>query len=914
MGIIFMVKSLQKAAGFKGRLPGFRRSTVLFLLIIFFSTSLSIMLSSCGSGVSGAGQTPDAVVQDLPIAYVKRDILFDAAGNLVSQDLRLPMAFHPGAHLILRDAASPSAIETNITDELFDADALYDVKDLNVSSDGKRLVFALRAPEIENAEIQPTWNIWEYQIGTKILQRIIQSDLVAEQGEDTSPAYLPDGRIVFSSTRQATNKSILLDEGKPQYSGLDEDRRVAASVLHVMNRDGTDSHQISFNQSHDIDPEVMQDGKIVFTRWDNASNRNGMHLYRVNPDGRHLEILYGNHSHDTGTTASGTNDAVIQFTRPREMPDGKVLTLTRGMVSRNMSGVLTLIDVQNFTENHQKVNDSFATTESAQLPLTPTDVTNDGSISKGGYYAGAYPLFDGSNRLLVSWSLCRLQGIDSNNQPLLLACSDENLADSSLKEAAPLYGIWMLNLENNTLLPVITGDEGFIYQDVVSLQPKNSPTFIPNGQAGIDLEQSLVDDNLGVLHIRSVYDFDGEDLSPKGISQLADPLQTTADQRPARFLRLIKAVSIPDRELVQLNDSAFGRSRGQLMREILGYTPIEPDGSVTVKIPANVPFSLSILDKNGARMTQLHRNWLQLKPGEQRECHGCHTRNSELPHGRNDAELASINVGATINGAPFPNTNPALIADAGETMAQTKARIKGLPALTADIIYEDEWTDQSLSTKNASFSYQYSDLTTPLPITASCLSQWAANCRISINYEANIQPIWQLPRMILDSDGVTVLADNTCTSCHAEADVLSVAQVPAAQLDLSGTPSIDNPDLLTSYRELFFSDNEQELVDGVLVDRLIPLLDVNGNPVFEVDDNGQLILDEQGNPIPVMVTVGVAPALTVSGARSNSRLFDLFQAGGSHSGWLSDAEKKLITEWLDIGAQTYNNPFDVPQN
>jgi hypothetical protein len=29
---------------------------------------------------------------------------------------------------------------------------------------------------------------------------------------------------------------------------------------------------------------------------------------------------------------------------------------------------------------------------------------------------------------------------------------------------------------------------------------------------------------------------------------------------------------------------------------------------------------------------------------------------------------------------------------------------------------------------------------------------------------------------------------------------------------------------------------------------------------------------------------------------------------------MSDAEKRLIAEWLDVGAQYYNNPFDAPAN
>jgi hypothetical protein len=40
--------------------------------------------------------------------------------------------------------------------------------------------------------------------------------------------------------------------------------------------------------------------------------------------------------------------------------------------------------------------------------------------------------------------------------------------------------------------------------------------------------------------------------------------------------------------------------------------------------------------------------------------------------------------------------------------------------------------------------------------------------------------------------------------------------------------------------------------------------------------------------------------------------FSKFAAGGSHAGWLSPAELRLVSEWLDIGAQYFNDPFAVP--
>ena len=52
------------------------------------------------------------------------------------------------------------------------------------------------------------------------------------------------------------------------------------------------------------------------------------------------------------------------------------------------------------------------------------------------------------------------------------------------------------------------------------------------------------------------------------------------------------------------------------------------------------------------------------------------------------------------------------------------------------------------------------------------------------------------------------------------------------------------------------------------------------------------------------------------GALASGTFFSRFDAGGTHAGDLSTAELRLISEWLDLGAQYFNNPFDpdVPLN
>ena len=69
----------------------------------------------------------------------------------------------------------------------------------------------MRAPEDPNLDDdeQPTWNIWLYDRETGEVRRVIESDITAAAGQDVAPRFLPDDRIVFSSTRQRRSKAVL---------------------------------------------------------------------------------------------------------------------------------------------------------------------------------------------------------------------------------------------------------------------------------------------------------------------------------------------------------------------------------------------------------------------------------------------------------------------------------------------------------------------------------------------------------------------------------------------------------------------------------------------------------------------------------------------------------------------------------
>jgi hypothetical protein len=65
---------------------------------------------------------------------------------------------------------------------------------------------------------------------------------------------------------------------------------------------------------------------------------------------------------------------------------------------------------------------------------------------------------------------------------------------------------------------------------------------------------------------------------------------------------------------------------------------------------------------------------------------------------------------------------------------------------------------------------------------------------------------------------------------------------------------------------------------------------------------------------PILAPVPVNPVMSPAGSLASPRFFERFYAGGSHAGYLTGAELKLLAEWVDLGGQYYNNPFDAPLN
>jgi hypothetical protein len=157
--------------------------------------------------------------------------------------------------------------------------------------------------------------------------------------------------------------------------------------------------QISVNQSHDRNPVIRPNGDILFSRWEHVAGRNRFTIFRARPDGTDLFVLYGAHS------------AGNSFLHPRDMDPagaykGQLASSLMSLSGTQEGGALMRIDAFNYSEQNTPAN-STVPAEGGQRAVTQQELAMDRGLSPFGLATTPYPLWDGSDRILVAWRPAR---------------------------------------------------------------------------------------------------------------------------------------------------------------------------------------------------------------------------------------------------------------------------------------------------------------------------------------------------------------------------------------------------------------------------------------------------------------------------------------------------------------------------
>jgi hypothetical protein len=156
------------------------------------------------------------------------------------------------------------------------------IRDPEVHFSGQRIVFSMRTNTADS------YHLYEIRTdGTGLRQLTFARDV-----DDIDPLYLPDDRIVFSSTRE------------PKYCGCN--RHIMANLFR-MDADGANIHQIGKSTLFEGHAALLPDGRILYDRWEYVDRNFGdaQALWTVNPDGTGHAIYWGNNTASPGAVLDG---------------------------------------------------------------------------------------------------------------------------------------------------------------------------------------------------------------------------------------------------------------------------------------------------------------------------------------------------------------------------------------------------------------------------------------------------------------------------------------------------------------------------------------------------------------------------------------------------------------------------------
>ncbi len=170
------------------------------------------------------------------------------------------------------------------------------VRDHTLSFDAKKILFSWRKGKSSD------FHLYEIDADGTNLKKL---PIAREGVNDIEPAYLPNGDIVFSSTRMGKVVQCFFMPVCDIHRWYKSENKIAV---------------LSQNPDVDGTPNLLPDGRVIYMRWD-YNQRNQLafhHLWTMNPDGSNDTIYFGN------------NKAGHLFTSPTPIPDENGVLFTFG--------------------------------------------------------------------------------------------------------------------------------------------------------------------------------------------------------------------------------------------------------------------------------------------------------------------------------------------------------------------------------------------------------------------------------------------------------------------------------------------------------------------------------------------------------------------------------------------------------
>lgn len=427
------------------------------------------------------------------------------------------------------------------------------IRDPDVSYDGRSILFSWKQSDRED-----DYHLYEMDADTGEIRQITHGLGVA----DYEGIYLPNGDLLFNSTRCVQTVDCWWTE---------------VSNLYTCARDGRFLRRLSFDQVHTNYPQVLADGRVVYTRWD-YNDRGQIFpqpLFQMNPDGTAQTACYGNNSWFPTT-----------LIHARGIPcSDKLVAIATGHHS-DQSGKLVLVDRNAGQEENAGVQ------LIAPVRDTPA-VRVDAYGQEGDQFA--YPFALSENEFIVTYTP------DPDPRPGTISTGR--------------FGIYWMAADGRRELLACHPDQSC--NQALPLTPRPRPKLRPST---VDYRKQT-----GTYYLQDIYVGAGLPGVPRGaIKRLrvigldfrAAGIGSNTNAGPAGGA----VVSTP----IAIGNGAWD------VKVVYGDAEVYPDGSAAFEVPARVPLYFQALDADGYAV-QTMRTWSTLQPGETFSCVGCHENKPHAP-------------------------------------------------------------------------------------------------------------------------------------------------------------------------------------------------------------------------------------------------------------------------------------------
>lgn len=491
----------------------------------------------------------------------------------------MPWVSRPGGDIcILAKPFDPPGSGQRVRSILNGALGPGHVHGMDLWFDGDRVVFGYA--RARNGEPPPGWldrrtnfdlrrneeptHLYEVAIDGRSLRQLTRGEW-----SDLDPTYAPNGDIVFVSERCGTSL---------QCNEYDKDE--TSCNLYVMRSDGSGIRRMSVNKDGDYLPHTLDDGTIVYTRWEyhERSFAYIQSLWTIRPDGTSADALFKQH-----------------FANPWALEDARSIPGSHRLVAiaaghhTLAAGPLVIVDPAMGINEPRGIRIVTPGVKPPEGGMDGVPVHGGGVVDYRGYYATPWALSE--KYFLVSYAY--------GNRP----------TGGPAPEVDPTgYALYLVD---------VFGNKELIYRDPaiscfvpIPLRSRPRPPVWPEQiEPAMDFATCAVSD----------ITYGCEGIAPEQVAYLriAEPIGWPYDNRYGGHRY------VEDHHVQKPSGEPKIPNENWTPVRVLGDVPVAADGSVTFRVPVDTAVYFQLLDKDRMELRRM-RSFISFQPGETRGCVGCH--------------------------------------------------------------------------------------------------------------------------------------------------------------------------------------------------------------------------------------------------------------------------------------------------